>query len=147
MERVEDVEAPPHAAAADDRTRCSFNEDANDTWHSPEYGRRKEPPSPDDSFKRATKSPGNRLGLTQQQWLASRDKQHHLKPTAETARAAEHIRLSFALLEHLSLTLARKGTPFELFGVQVNGGHFRALLSVLSAAVATALVRYIAVSQ
>ena len=88
-----------------------------------------------------------RLGLTQQQWLASRDKQHHLKPTAETARAAEHIRLSFALLEHLSLTLARKGTPFELFGVQVNGGHFRALLSVLSAAVATALVRYIAVSQ
>ena len=79
--------------------------------------------------------------------LASRDKQHHLKPTAETARAAEHIRLSFALLEHLSLTLARKGTPFELFGVQVNGGHFRALLSVLSAAVATALVRYIAVSQ
>ena len=107
MERLEDVEAPPHAAAADDRTRCSFNEDANDTWHSPD----------------------------------------HLKPTAETARAAEHIRLSFALLEHLSLTLARKGTPFELFGVQVNGGHFRALLSVLSAAVATALVRYIAVSQ
>ena len=98
MEQLEDVEAPPHAAAADDRT-------------------------------------------------ASRDKQHHLKPTAETARAAEHIRLSFALLEHLSLTLARKGTPFELFGVQVNGGHFRALLSVLSAAVATALVRYIAVSQ
>ena len=70
-----------------------------------------------------------------------------MKPTAETARAAEHIRLSFALLEHLSLTLARKGTPFELFGVQVNGGHFRALLSVLSAAVATALVRYIAVLQ
>ena len=59
MEQLEDVEAPPHAAAADDRTRCSFNEDANDTWHSPEYSRRKEPQSPDDSFKRATKSPGN----------------------------------------------------------------------------------------
>ena len=58
MEQLEDVEAP-HAAAADDRTRCSFNEDANDTWHSPEYSRRKEPASPDDSFKRATKSPGN----------------------------------------------------------------------------------------
>ena len=59
MEQLEDVEAPPHAAAADDRTRCSFNEDANDTWHSPEYSRRKEPASPDDSFKRTTKSPGN----------------------------------------------------------------------------------------
>ena len=46
-------------AAADDRTRCSFNEDANDTWHSPEYSRRKEPASPDDSFKRTAKSPGN----------------------------------------------------------------------------------------
>ena len=34
MEQFEDVEAPPHAAAADDRTRCSFNEDANDTWHT-----------------------------------------------------------------------------------------------------------------
>ena len=59
MEQLEDVEAPPHAAAADDRTRCSFNEDANDTWHSPEYSRRKEPASPDDSFKRTAKSPGN----------------------------------------------------------------------------------------
>ena len=59
MEQLEDVEAPPHAAAADDRTRCSFNEDANDTWHSPEYGRRKEPTSPDDSSSARQSRPGN----------------------------------------------------------------------------------------
>lgn len=52
-------------------------------------------------------------------------------------------RLNHLLLDQLLQMVLRRGTPFELFGVKVNGNIIRILVTILAAAIASACVKEI----
>ena len=65
----------------------------------------------------------------------------------EARDSADVMRLTHELLDQLLSIITRRGTPFTLLGIKVNAAFVRVIITIISAATASAAFKQILASQ